>query len=78
MLGDWVSRHRNRANFWLHMVGIPPTVAAIPLAVLGCWLLAAVFLLGGYVLQILGHSIEGNRSGEERVLRRLISRLRRT
>jgi len=78
VLAGWVSRHRNRANFWLHMVGIPATVAAIPWAVLGYWLLAAVFLVGGYLLQILGHRIEGNRSGEEQVLRRLIGRFRRT
>ena len=70
----WPSRHRNRTNFMLHMVGIPATVVAVPLAVLGHWLLGGGMLLAGYALQLIGHVVEGNRSGEERVIRKLLGR----
>jgi hypothetical protein len=72
----WPGKHRNRTNFLLHMVGIPATLAAIPAAILGRWLLAAGLLVGGYALQLAGHLIEGNRSGEEELIRKLIRRLR--
>ncbi len=71
---NWLARHRRPANFWLHMAGIPATVAAIPLAVLGYLLPAAALFVGGYALQFIGHAVEGNRSGEEMLLRRLIGR----
>jgi len=74
---NWLSRHRQRTNFLLHMAGIPATIIAIPLAVMGQWILAAGLFAGGYALQFLGHIIEGNRSGEEELLRRLLGRDRR-
>ena len=70
----WPSRHRNRTNFMLHMVGIPATIFAVPLAVLDHWLLAGGMFLAGYALQFIGHVVEGNRSGEERVIRKLLGR----
>ena len=33
-----------------------------------------VAFVGGYALQLLGHLVEGNRSGEEVLLRRLTGR----
>ena len=27
---NWLSRHRNPASFWLHMVGIPACFVAAP------------------------------------------------
>jgi uncharacterized membrane protein YGL010W len=71
-IANWFGRHRNRVNFALHMIGIPATVAAVPLAVLRLWIPAAALFVGGYALQFLGHVIEGNRSGEEDLFRRLI------
>ena len=68
----WPSRHRNRTNFMLHMVGIPATIVAVPLAVLSHWLLAGGMFMAGYALQLIGHVVEGNRSGEERVIRKLL------
>lgn len=62
-------------NFWLHMVGIPACFVAAPaFALLGRWGLAATSFVGGYALQIVGHLVEGNRSGEETLLRRLFRR----
>jgi len=74
MIRNWRGRHRNPVNFALHAAGIPATVAAVPLAVLGHWMLAAGLFVGGYALQFLGHVVEGNRSGEENLFRRLIGR----
>lgn len=74
---NWLSRHRQRTNFLLHMAGIPATIIAIPLAVMGQWTLAGGLFTGGYALQFLGHIIEGNRSGEEQLVRRLLGRDRR-
>jgi uncharacterized membrane protein YGL010W len=73
---SWRSRHRNPTNFLLHMVGIPACFVAAPvlLVLLGRWPLAAVFFAAGYALQFLGHLVEGNRSGEEMLLRRLLGR----
>jgi hypothetical protein len=69
---NWLSRHKDPANFWIHMLGIPATIAAIPLAATGRWALAGTFLAAGYALQFLGHAVEGNRSGEELLIRRLL------
>lgn len=67
----WLERHRHPASFWLHMVGIPLTVAAAGLAVVqlwyglwGLWWRPVALLVGGYLLQWLGHRIEGNDMGE--------------
>ena len=77
MLRRWRARHRNRTNLALHVAGVPATILAVPAAVLGHWLIAAGLFLGGYALQFLGHIVEGNRSGEEKLLRKLLARTRR-
>lgn len=73
-LRNWLSRHRHPLNFWLHMLGIPATLVAIPLAVTGSWAAAACLFVAGYALQFIGHAIEGNASGEEMLFRRLLRR----
>lgn len=74
MLRNWLGRHRNPTNFALHAAGIPATIAAVALAILGHWLLAAGLFVGGYALQLLGHLVEQNRSGEENLIRRILRR----
>ncbi len=72
---NWLSRHRNRTSFWLHMAGIPACFVAAPvLLILQQWVPAAACFVGGYVVQFVGHAIEGNRSGEELLVRRLLKR----
>ena len=78
MLRRWLARHRNPTNFLLHLAGIPATVLAVPAAVLGHWLIAAGLFVGGYALQFLGHIVEGSRSGEEELLRKILARTRRS
>ncbi len=71
-IGNWRRRHQDPTNFWLHMVGISATIVAIPLAIVGYWEIAVAMFAAGYALQFLGHAIEGNRSGEGQLLRRLL------
>jgi hypothetical protein len=74
-LERWLSRHKNPTSFWLHMIGIPACFLVAPiLLILQEWTLAGMMFLAGYALQFIGHLIEGNRSGEEMLLRRLLGR----
>ena len=71
-LQNWMSRHQNPTSFWLHMIGIPSCFVAAPIML--CfkqWIMAAGFFVGGYALQFIGHFIEGNRSGEGMLLRKI-------
>ena len=69
---NWLARHQNPTSFWLHMLGIPACFFATPMFLfLQQWALATVMFVAGYALQFLGHYIEGNRSGEEILLRKL-------
>ena len=72
-LANWKKRHRNRTHFWIHMVGIPASFVAAPaFLILGHGWLALSAFLAGYALQFLGHLVEGNRSGEEELVRRIL------
>ncbi len=74
---NWKKRHRNPTNFWIHMAGIPMSFIAAPLlAIFGLWPVAISLFVTGYALQFIGHLIEGNRSGEEQLLRKILSRKR--
>ena len=78
-VAKWRTRHRNTTNFWLHMMGIPACFLAAPvLLVMGQWRVALASFVSGYALQFIGHLVEGNRAGEEMLLRRVLSRKRRT
>ncbi len=70
---NWMSRHKNPASFWLHMLGIPACFIVAPiLLIIGEWFAALMFFLGGYAIQFIGHLIEGNKSGEELLIHRLL------
>ena len=72
---NWRKRHRNPTSFWVHMIGIPACFVAAPvLALFHQWWLAGGMFVGGYALQFIGHMVEGNRSGEEMLIRRLLGR----
>ena len=74
-IDNWQKRHRNSTCFWLHMMGIPACFIAAPiLLILRQWLLSLAIFVGGYALQFIGHLIEGNRSGEEMLLRRILGK----
>ena len=72
-LENWMSRHRHPVSFWLHMIGIPACFVAAPVMLaFQQWWLGGVLFVGGYALQFMGHAIEGNRSGEEMLVRRIL------
>lgn len=74
-IGNWRKRHRNSTSFWLHMVGIPACFVAAPvLLVVEEWWLGAALFVAGYALQFIGHLVEGNRSGEEMLVRRILGK----
>jgi hypothetical protein len=64
-LKNYVARHQNPANRALHVVGIPLTfVVSVVLLIMNHPQWAGLAFVGGYVLQIVGHAIEGNDPGE--------------
>ncbi len=74
-IANWRKRHCNPVSFWLHMLGIPMCFVVAPvMLIFQRWWLAMAMFLGGYALQFIGHLIEGNRSGEEMLIRRLLGR----
>jgi len=76
-LAKWLSRHRDPTNFWLHMIGIPGSFVAPPILIIrGQWLIAAGMFAAGYATQFIGHLVEGNRSGEEELVRKLVAHTR--
>jgi len=69
---NWLTRHQNAFNFWIHMLGIPLAFAGIPLLFVADWEWGVGALIGGYLLQWIGHRVEGNDVGELIPLKRLL------
>jgi hypothetical protein len=75
MLRNWLQRHQHPASQVLHAIGVPMTfVGSAVLVVLGhpWWALAA--FVAGYVLQFIGHAIEGNDPGELILFKKLLGK----
>jgi hypothetical protein len=74
ILRNWRQRHRHPFNFWIHMIGIPMAVAGVMLLfwkdVDWLWGIGAFVL--GYVLQWVGHLVEGNDVGEWAAIKRMV------
>lgn len=77
ILFKWRQRHLHPANFALHLVGIPLAVAGAFLFLISPWeqwhWCVGLFALG-YLLQYIGHRVEGNDVGEWAALKRLLGR----
>ncbi len=64
-LRNYIARHQIRSNQLLHIVGVPLTfVVSVVCLVREQWGWAVAAFVGGYVLQFIGHAIEGNDAGE--------------
>ena len=61
---NWLDRHQNAFNFWIHMLGIPLALAGVPLLFVAEWYWGVGAILAGYFLQWAGHRVEGNDVGE--------------
>jgi len=68
----WLARHQNPANFWIHVLGIPLALAGVVLLFLTDWYWGVGAIVLGYLLQWIGHRIEGNDVGELILLKRLL------
>jgi uncharacterized membrane protein YGL010W len=71
LVSNWIERHRDPVSFALHIVGIPPTILGallVPVWLFGLSLSVFLFALGcfvgGYLVQFLGHALEGTDPGE--------------
>jgi hypothetical protein len=74
-LNKWMLRHQNPTSIALHIVGIPACFVAAPILLIPhLWYWALGSFVGGYALQFIGHAIEGNQSGEEILLRRILGK----
>ena len=60
----WRLRHQNRFNFWIHLIGIPIAMSSLVLWQFVAWEWSIAAFLFGYLLQYVGHRIEGNDVGE--------------
>ncbi|MCE9560633.1 MAG: DUF962 domain-containing protein [Planctomycetes bacterium] len=69
---NWLTRHQNTFNFWIHMLGIPLAFAGIPLLFIADWEWGVGVIIAGYLLQWIGHRVEGNDVGELIPLKRLL------
>ncbi|MEZ6129625.1 MAG: DUF962 domain-containing protein [Planctomycetaceae bacterium] len=65
-LNNYLPRHRNRINQRLHAVGIPLSFLVAPALAIGgaAWYWHVGCFVSGYVLQFVGHAVEGNDAGE--------------
>jgi uncharacterized membrane protein YGL010W len=60
LLDDYKSKHQHPLNKLCHAIGIPMITLAWPLFFFR-WRWALVLFVVGWVLQFVGHAIEGNR-----------------
>lgn len=74
-LWNWLLRHRHPVNFWLHILGIPLAVTGLVLLIawhFQDWSWGASAITLGYVLQFIGHTVEGNDLGEWAGIKRML------
>ena len=83
LVNNWIERHRDPRSFVLHLFGIPATILGVLLLPIYSLLLSlSVFLLsislfvGGYLLQFLGHALDGTEPGEIKGIRYWLARRR--
>jgi uncharacterized membrane protein YGL010W len=60
-MGQYDREHHSGWNKLLHAIGIPMIFAGLALLVLRHWVWGAGSFVGGWVLLLLGHRIEGNK-----------------
>ncbi|MHC5108814.1 MAG: Mpo1-like protein [Planctomycetota bacterium] len=80
-IANWKERHQHPASFVLHMIGIPMIPLAGVVAVIqlvdGAWSLwwrPVLLLVVSYVLQWIGHVIEGNDMGEVILIKKMLGK----
>ena len=74
ILANWMERHQHPVSFALHIVGIPMTVIAVGFLLFQWWWTAATLFVIGYLIQFIGHAIEGNDAGELILVKKLLGK----
>jgi len=74
ILLNWLERHRDPFNFWIHLLGIPLAVTGVVLLFFLPWWVGVSAVCAGYLLQYIGHRVEGNDVGEWAAVKRLLGR----
>jgi uncharacterized membrane protein YGL010W len=60
-MAQYDHEHTNGWNKLLHGIGIPIIIAGLLLAVFTYWKIGLALFVGGWVLLLTGHRIEGNK-----------------
>jgi hypothetical protein len=71
VLRNWRMRHRHPFNFAIHLIGIPLAVTGVVLLFFADWYWGVGAFVLGYLLQYVGHRVEGNDLGEWAGVKRL-------
>jgi hypothetical protein len=74
-LWEWRRRHRHPFNVGIHLIGIPLAFAGVYFLLAWPWeewYWGVGALVIGYVLQLIGHVVEGNDLGEWAAVKRLL------
>jgi uncharacterized membrane protein YGL010W len=58
-LENYKAKHKHPLNKLCHSVGIPMIVVSLPVFLFN-WRWALILFVGGWILQFVGHAIEGN------------------
>lgn len=69
---NWLERHQHPFNFGIHMLGIPLAMLGVVLLFVLPWYWGVAGLVLGYLLQYIGHLVEGNDVGELIPLKRAL------
>jgi len=72
---NYIARHQHRANQLLHLLGVPLTfVVSTVLLIQHRYGAALACFVAGYVLQFVGHAIEGYDAGEVVLIKKLLGK----
>ena len=59
LISNYKAKHQHPVNRFLHTIGIPTIIVSYPLFFFN-WRWALALFIGGWILQFVGHAIEGN------------------
>ena len=74
-LYNWLERHQHPFNRGIHFLGIPLAIAGVVLVFTlswNEWYIGTAVFGGGYLLQWVGHLVEGNDLGEWAGIKRFL------
>lgn len=71
-LKNWYRRHRHPFNLGIHLLGIPLAFYGVVRLCQADWYWGSGAFVLGYVLQYIGHVVEGNDLGEWAAVKRML------